>query len=278
MSGDIAPEQAAQLEALVARSDEARQYLSDCFQVHCELAWEFGRESRDLSQPHPDMRVPAARAADTAISGLKGKQLRGWAFAAIAVALLVAVALGLNAFFGSGSLPTTSHPESVAHIEQVSEDVRWCEAMAPAIDASLPAGSKLAIQQGMVKVVFDGGARIILQGPAEVELQSPASALLRRGSLTAEVPAEAHGFAVHTPNSTVVDLGTRFKVACQTGQTYVEVLDGKVLLRLDDTESGGSPQELRLVANNAVRVHGMPGTGALRIEQLAAGSPHFSNL
>ena len=38
--GDIEPQQAARLEALVAESEESRQYLLDCFQVHCELAWE----------------------------------------------------------------------------------------------------------------------------------------------------------------------------------------------------------------------------------------------
>ncbi len=48
--GDIAPEQAARLETLVAESDEARQYLLDCFQIHCELAWELGRQSLNLSQ------------------------------------------------------------------------------------------------------------------------------------------------------------------------------------------------------------------------------------
>jgi len=278
--GDIAPEQAARLEALVATSDEAKQYLADCFQIHCELTWEFGRRSEDSALPPPNNPDPVVNIAGPAVPSPKRKRLPGWALAAMAVALLVTVALGLGAFFRSGSHPAAPHRQSVAHVHHATDDVRWSDVAAPAIDAPLPAGSKLAIQQGLVKVVFDGGAEMVLHGPAEVELQSSSSAFLRRGSLTAEVAAEARGFAVHTPNSTVVDLGTRFEVACQTGQTYVEVLEGKILLRLDDTESGGSPQELRLAANQAskaVRVHGVPGTGALRIEQLPAGSPHFSS-
>jgi ferric-dicitrate binding protein FerR (iron transport regulator) len=279
--GDIAPKQAARLEAMVAQSDEAKQYLLNCFQVHCELAWEFGRQNADLSQPDPinrvpDPGVPAACAADPASSERQGMQVRGWVFAAMAVALLVAVTLGLSAFFGSGSHQTESHPLNFARMGQVT-DVRWCDVTAPAIDSSLSAGSKLAIQQGQVEVVFDSGAKMVLQGPAEVELQSPSSAVLRSGILTAEVPAEARGFAVHTPNCTVVDQGTRFEVDCQAGQTYVEVFVGRVLLQLDNTQSGGSPQEWPLTAGSAVRVHGVPGHGALRIERLAAGSRHFSS-
>ncbi len=47
--GDIEPQQAARLEALVAESEESRQYLLDCFQVHCELAWELRRDSAGLA-------------------------------------------------------------------------------------------------------------------------------------------------------------------------------------------------------------------------------------
>ena len=276
--GDIAPEQAARLETLVAKSEEARQYLSDCFQVHCELAWELGQQSADLNQADRIDRVPTHRVPDPANAGSEPqpKRLRTWVLAAMAVALLVAVTLGLSTFIRGGSHSTESHLSNVARIEQV-KDVRWRDLVAPAIDAPLPAGSKLAIQQGTVDVVFAGGARIVLQGPAEVDLQSQSSAVLWSGDLTADVPAEARGFSVHTPNSTAVDLGTRFAVACQAGQTYVEVFVGRVLLRLDDTQSGGSPQELPLVAGSAVRVNGVPGHGALRIEQLAAGSRHFSN-
>ena len=45
--GDIEPQRAARLEALVAQSEESRQYFLDCFQVHCELAWEL-RDTADV--------------------------------------------------------------------------------------------------------------------------------------------------------------------------------------------------------------------------------------
>ena len=159
-----------------------------------------------------------------AVCGPLGKRHCIWAFTAAAVALLVAVTLGLTSLYRSGLFPNgsakiESHPSplGVARIEQ-AKDVRWCEETAPAIDAPLAAGNKLAIQQGLLEVVFDSGVRVIVEGPAEAEVQSRSSLLLLRGKLTAEVPAGARGFAVHTPNCTVVDLGTRFGVACRAGQ------------------------------------------------------------
>jgi len=267
--GELAPHQAARLEALIAESDEARQYLMDCFQVHCDLAWELRRQGADLGQPDSSDNVP-----DPAISAPRPKRHRGWTFAAVAVASLLVIALGLTAVFRSGSQNSKARPTSVARIEQV-KDVRWRDEMAPAIGVPLPADSKLAFQEGLAEVVFDGGARMIIQGPAEVELQSRSSAVLLRGNLTVEVPAEAHGFTVHTPNSTVVDLGTRFGVAFQAGQTEVEVFVGSVLLRVPGTQSGDGPQELPLVANSAVRVSGVPNQTGLKIETLAAGGRHF---
>jgi ferric-dicitrate binding protein FerR (iron transport regulator) len=274
--GDIAPEQASRLEALVAESDEARQYLLDCFQVHCELAWELGQQHAD-----PAAGIPASASSGRApCTRGRRKRRRIWALAAMAAALLVAATLGVAVFRGGSHKPESLSP-SVARIEQV-KDVRWCGEMVPAADALLPAGSKLAFQQGLLEVVFQSGARIILQGPAEVTLESPTSLVLQHGKLTADVPHtgvtsldSAAGFAVHTPNATVVDLGTRFGVACRAGQTDVEVFLGKVRLQLDEAPSGGGPQERTLAANSAVRVSGLPGHGALLAEPLAVGSSNF---
>ena len=184
--------------------------------------------------------------------------------------MLVAVALGLGIYI-HGAVQQSTHPSSVARVGQLKD----CDATAPAADSLLAAGRKLAFQRGLMEVVFDGGAKTIVQGPAEVEVQSPSAVLLLRGSLTADVPAMAHGFTVHTPNATVVDLGTRFGVACQAEQTDVEVFAGKVLLRLDGSQAGAGPQELPLLASEAARVSGAPGRGALKIEQVAAGSRSF---
>jgi hypothetical protein len=298
--GDIAPEQASRLEALVAKSDDARQYLLDCFQIHCELAWELGQEHADSSQTDPSAGIPALAGPGRA-PGAHGrrKRLRIWALAAMAASLLVAATLGVVVFghrvghhvpmvVVGGSHEPDSQSPSFARIE----DSRGCDAVghqpgALAIDAPLAAGSKLAFQQGLLEVAFQSGAKIILQGPVEVALESASSVVLLHGKLTADVPHTevtspdgAGGFTVRTPNATVVDLGTRFGVACQAGQTDVEVFVGKVRLQLDEVPSGGGPQERTVAANCAVRVSGLPGQGALKapsliVTGLAAGSGNF---
>ena len=169
-------------------------------------------------------------------------------------------------------VPSSSQPILQALLALQLQD---CDLTGLPAGSQLSAGSKLAFQRGLLEVVLDGGATTIVQGPAEIELESPSSLRLMRGSLTADVPATAHGFTVHTPNAAVVDLGTRFGVACQAEQTDVEVFVGNVILRLDAAASGAGPKELPLAANSAARISGQPGHGALKIEQLAAGSRQF---
>jgi hypothetical protein len=262
-------EQAGRLESLVKESAEAGEYLRESFQVHCELAWEFGRDCGDALLP-----VPVDIDSFVSLSPLENKRRRTrlWAFSAVAVALLlIAGTLVLtNDFQNRHANPLPSANET--YIARVG-DVRWCDKEAPAPNSPLVAGSNLAIRQGLLEVRFDNGVRLIVQGPAELELQSPLSAALRSGSVTAEVPSAAHGFAIHTANCTVVDLGTRFGVASQSGRTDVEVFAGNVVLRLDGLPEGR--QEQRLAANSAMRITGEPGKNTVRAEAIAAGNRHF---
>ncbi len=263
--GSLSAEQAGRLEALVGESDEWRQYLLESFQVHCELAWEFRRLREDSSQPAASGKIPGP-------DNSQRKRRRAWTYAAVAAALLV-VALGLTAVFRSGRQENPLPSSPAAGIAQVS-DVRGSDEKAPALHSFLPAGSTVAIQRGLLEMRLDGGVRMILQGPAEVELQSPAAAALRGGSLTVEVSPESRGFAVHTLNCTITDLGTRFGVACQPGQTEVEVFAGSVLLRLAGTEADAA-REQRLLAESAVRVRGVPGQETVKTEAIASGSRHY---
>ena len=132
---------------------------------------------------------------------------------------------------------------------------------APAV--GLPSGRRLAIREGLLQVCFDSGASIIVQGPAGIDLQSSNSVSLHNGSMTADVPVEGRGFAVRTPNATLIDLGTRFGIAWEAGQTDVEVFEGSVIVRPVDPGSG-DPSEKRLAAHEALRVSGAPDGHPMR--------------
>ena len=289
--GTISPEQAARLEKLVAESADARQYLLDTFQVHCEIAWEFGRSSggppvralggvkggsvKDDGREFADLYSAAGRnGAITAFAA--GGRRRRWFRFAVAASAVAAITLILISTSSPPRHEAQPAPSQVAHIEKVN-GARWRSDMAAEIAHPLPAGGKLYLEQGLAQVRFESGAMIVVQGPADIELRSANSVSLRSGSMTAEVPAEARGFEVHTPNATLIDLGTRFGIACEAGQTDVEVFKGNVLLR---PEAGGvparrAPQELRLSAHDAERVSGTPGAGPLQMAPIAAGSRVF---
>ncbi len=271
--GDMTPEQAVRLEALVAESADSRRYVVDSFRVHCELAWKLIREVECPPEPRLSGQGDALPG-----SRLVTRRPRRWLAAAVSLALLLTVAVALTLVFGVRRDGLQLPPMHVAHIGQL-QDVRWIEGTAAAPAVPLPPGRKLAIQRGLLQICFDSGASIIVQGPAEIELQSANSAVLHKGSLAAKVPVEGRGFAISTPNATLVDLGTRFGVAYDpdetgTAETEVEVFAGNVVLRPSGPEFEGPP-ERGLVSHDAVRVRGIAGTERLRVEPMAAGSRNF---
>ena len=275
--GTISPEQAERLGKLVAESDDARHYVQETFQVHCELAWEFGQGASSPVRAIGSIKADDVQ-GDRTLTGSAYASRRRRLWLGVAGAASAAAAITLVLLSTSKAPRREAQPASsqVAHIEKVN-GACWRGDTAAEIAQPLSAGKKLSLEQGLAQVRFESGAVIVVQGPAEIELRSANSVSLRSGSLTAEVPPEARGFEVHTPNAALVDLGTRFGVACEAGQTDVEVFSGHVLLRADAgaTPSRRDPQELRLVAHEAWRVSGTPGAGPLQTAPIAAGSRTF---
>ena len=72
---------------------------------------------------------------------------------------------------------------------------------------------------------------LILDGPAEFQLVSAEQAFCRSGRLTAEVPPQATGFRIGTPQAALVDLGTAFALDVKPERAEVHVLKGEVAIR-----------------------------------------------
>jgi hypothetical protein len=90
----------------------------------------------------------------------------------------------------------------------------------------------LRLKSGLAQVEFVSGARVILEGPAQFRLDAPLEGFCQSGRLTAEVPAQAIGFRIASPQVAVVDLGTEFGMEVQTdGGTDVHVFRGQVELQ-----------------------------------------------
>src|SRR5262249_25350580 len=150
--------------------------------------------------------------------------------ALLATAAAVLVWLGFASGRPSPVRPTPgkSAGENIAWLVN-AQDCRWDDAgQRPGRD--MRAGKELHLVGGLAEIEFDCGARVILQGPAGLRLVSGRSAQLLRGTLTARVPARAHGFAVLTPHNEVVDLGTEFGLSVDDGgAATVRVFTGEVV-------------------------------------------------
>ena len=116
---------------------------------------------------------------------------------------------------------------TVARITHAAGAV-WADASGHEIGEALPVGT-LRLAAGALQIDFLRGGRVVLEGPAEFEVLSANAGALRRGRLTAIVPASAHGFSVRTPSFLVIDHGTRFGcVVPSAAAPEVHVFEGEV--------------------------------------------------
>lgn len=146
--------------------------------------------------------------------------------------------------------------------EATSADVAVLAQSAEAVweGRDFPAGAALApgwlrLKTGLIAVEFLCGARVIIEGPAEFQILSETEAFCQSGRLRADVPPEARGFKIGTPQVTVVDLGTEFGLDVKRdGKAVVKVISGEVELH----QSAGK-QDLKEGAAVAV-----DGAGVMR--------------
>src|SRR6185369_13163320 len=131
--------------------------------------------------------------------------------------------------------------KAVAMLNRVV-DAQWNVASeAPRLGAPLEPGW-LRLQSGLAQIVFYSGARVVIEGPAEFQIVSPTETSFRNGKLIAEVPPQARGFRVGTPQMNVTDLGTAFGLDVKERRTELHVFKGSVDL---EPASGATKQTLK---------------------------------
>jgi hypothetical protein len=147
------------------------------------------------------------------------------------VALASCVAIFAIAWWGLRPTPPTERQgttsKAVAMLDR-AVDAQWNQSgEAPRLGAPLEPGW-LRLKSGLAQVVFYSGARVIIEGPAELQLISASETFCRSGRLTAEVPSQARGFRVTTPQMNVTDLGTEFGLDVTERRTELHVFRGSV--------------------------------------------------
>lgn len=100
--------------------------------------------------------------------------------------------------------------------------------------ASFDKGARMAIgneslllREGYVELLFDTNARVVIEAPAEFQIVDSDRISLNYGKIYSQVPTEAIGFSVYTPNSKIIDLGTEFGIEVDfRGETRLHVIQG----------------------------------------------------
>lgn len=120
--------------------------------------------------------------------------------------------------------------KAVAMLSETA-DARWATPGGPPLLGAPLEPGWLKLEAGLAQVVFYSGARLVIEGPAELQLVSASHAVCARGKVTAEVPLQARGFQIDTPQGKVTDLGTAFGLEVSNLRTEVHVFKGEVTIQ-----------------------------------------------
>ena len=133
-------------------------------------------------------------------------------------------------------------------------DAQWNPGQAaPQTGAPMDPGW-LRLKSGLAQVVFYSGARVVIEGPAEFQIISPMEASLRAGRLIAEVPPQARGFQIATPQLSVTDLGTVFGLHIKESASELHVFKGEV----EFGTLGSAARQILRVGSGALAETGRP--------------------
>ena len=220
--GSASEEQAREMNELLGSYPAARDEYILRVELHSRLASEpdlFAQANENkIASPENILPIQTPRHARI--------RTTNWVLAlAACVALLAAGWWGLQVSRLNSRIGATS--KAVALLNRVV-DAQWSpREKTPRLGAPLEPGW-LRLDSGLAQIVFYSGARVVIEGPAALQIISPGEAVCRSGRLTAEVPPQARGFRIRTPQMNVTDLGTVFGLDVKDHQTELHVFKGSV--------------------------------------------------
>ena len=245
--GSFSEDQARALNELLRTDPAARDEYLLRVELHSRLASEPDLFVRDSPEPVALQKiVPLLTIQPFRRPGLH------WAAAlAASVALLACGWWGWHLLQKPQRKGATTN--AVAMLNN-AVDAQWnSPSGAPRLGAPLEPGW-LRLKSGLAQVVFYSGARVVIEGPAEFQIISPSEGSCRFGRLTAEVPPQARGFRIITPQLAATDLGTVFGLDVKKDATELHVFEGRV----DFIPSVGGAKQSLLQGSGAVAENSRP--------------------
>jgi hypothetical protein len=269
--GSVSEEQARALNLLLRRDAAARDEYILRLELHSRLASDPAlfvsvAALGDSVHTNQDVRQPSPSPLNGERAGVRGgnvqvltprseslggttphpqslSPLRGEGGRRATVRWVVSLAACLALLAGSWWMWRVAESHSSKHATSTAvamlsrvADAQWTE---PETELRLGAPIEpgwLRLKSGLAQIVFYNGARVVIEGPTELQLISPSEALCRSGRLTAEVPPQASGFRVRTPQMNVTDLGTAFGLDVKETRTELHVFEGRVEFQTGTTK------------------------------------------
>jgi hypothetical protein len=246
-NGLVSEEQARALNETLRSDPAARDEYILRVELHSRLAAD------------PDLFASASADAPLPVDfSPRGKT--AWALGLAACAAIIAIVLWRPA-------PAPAPKEKPAISKAVAMlnrtvEAHWMAGTEPArLGAPLEPGW-LRLESGLAQIVFYSGARVVIEGPAEFQLISANDASCRRGRVLADIPPQARGFRIATPQTSMTDLGTSVGLSVNESRTELHVFAGSVR-----SQNG-------LVRQGSAAV--VESSGIVR--QMAANAKEFSSL
>ena len=256
VEGKLSDEQRSRLSHWLRKTEEARRFYVRYMGL-----------SASIFQYASEMQSETTEAVPRALSYWELPRL-WWALGSLAAAASLLLILWFSFPFKHDARETAtleSEPDSfVARLTGV-KDCQWTgRANALKIGDHLRRGERLDMTAGVAEITFDSGAQVLLEGPARLDLNSAWDAVLRRGTLKANVPVEAIGFRVSNPAVQVIDLGTEFSMIADenSGATEVFVLKGAV--EASAYAAGGAERETVVLRESQSRRFALSGVSEVR--------------
>ena len=229
--GWASDEQMRELNELLRSDSVARDQYILRLELHSRLASEpdlFVSTEQQASEASLTGRgITLPRNVPYIDSPRRGRKRKlSWVVAfAACVALLAAGWWGSRLSQPSERKGTTS--KAVAMLNR-AVDIQWDQrGDPPRLGAPLEPGW-LRLKSGLAQIVFYSGARMVIEGPTDLKLISPNEVACQSGRLIDEVPPQAIGFRVSTPQMNVTDLGTSFGLEVKERRTELHVFKGSV--------------------------------------------------
>lgn len=219
---DASESEVADLESAIMQDPEALRLYQDVTLQHSLL------ESSDALQSVSEVGTP--------------KQNIFWKIAAVAAVILLTFSVIMQR-----NLETV--PEHYAAITETSL-AQWGECSLPTTVGTELHEGRLELLNGTATVTFASGAVVSIEAPAAIDLVSEMKAVVAYGRVVAEVPEQAIGFRLDTPDMEVKDLGTVFSVYVDpvNSRSQVDVIDGEVEIFHEKTQG-----KKLLLTNQGVR-------------------------